>query len=282
MKPGLKKTLVQIINNELVWFFLKPVAKFGFFATYHKLDRPLTTLKAGDPYINILNKKEVLHGPFRGMKYPSLSSFGSTLYPKLIGSYERELHETIKELSSENYTEIIDIGCAEGYYAIGLGLKFGHAKVYAYDTDKTARDLCAEMAKVNAIEDRITIEGACTAKDLEKFKFTGKGLIICDCEGYEDFLFDDQNVHNLSGCDLVIETHDFIDINISTNLVKLFSNTHTIQTIKSIDDIEKAKTYAYEETKGLSLEEKKTLYREWRPAIMEWLICKPKALQKIN
>jgi hypothetical protein len=210
------------------------------------------------------------------MKYPSLSSVGSTLYPKLIGSYERELHQTIGGLLSENYTDIIDIGCAEGYYAVGLGLKFTGANIYAYDTDRDARDLCAQMAKVNGIENRVTIEGACTAKDLANFKFAGKGLIVCDCEGYESFLFDENNISNLSGCDLVIETHDFIDLNISTNLVKLFSDTHTIQAIKSIDDIEKAKTYVYEETKELSLEERKALFREWRPSIMEWLVCTPK------
>ena len=32
----------------------------------------------------------VLHGPFRGMRYPEMRSVGSALFPKILGSYERE------------------------------------------------------------------------------------------------------------------------------------------------------------------------------------------------
>lgn len=276
MKLNLEKTLIYSVNNNILWFVLKPLAKFGFFATHHRRDRELTTIQENHPYFPIVNKKVVLHGPFQGMKYPSLSSVGSSMFPKLLGSYEKELHETIYGFLSENYTEIIDIGCAEGYYAIGLGLKLVNTKIYAYDSDETARNLCAQMAKVNHIENRIIIKETCTDKELGNFKFTGKALIICDCEGYEKYLFDEGNLQNLKNCDLLIEMHDFIDLNISGNMLRLFSETHDLQIIKSIDDIEKAKTYVCEETNGLSLEEKLKLYREWRPSIMEWLICRPK------
>lgn len=273
---NLEKTLARLVNNDIVWFVLKPIAKFGFFATYHRQGRQLNTINENHPYFPIVNKKEVLNGPFKGMKYPALSSVGSSLFPKLLGSYERELHQVTEGFFSENYSEIVDIGCAEGYYAIGLGLKLINAKVYAYDSDATARELCCQMAKVNNMKNRIIIKETCTAKELEDFKFTGKALIICDCEGYEKYLFNEQNVANLKNCDLLIEMHDFIDLNISGKMIDLFTDTHDLQIIKSIDDIEKAKTYIYEETNSLSLEEKWKLYQEWRPSIMEWLICTPK------
>ena len=157
-----------------------------------------------------------------------------------------------------------------------MGLKIINAKIYAYDSDAMARQLCSQMAKVNNIEDRVIIKATCTAKELGDFKFTGKALIVCDCEGYEKYLFDEENLNNLKNCDLLIETHDFIDLGISSRMERLFGKTHNLLVIKSIDDIEKAKTYIYEETDGLSLEEKLKLYREWRPSIMEWLICTPK------
>ena len=59
-------------------------------------------------------------------------------------------------------------------------------------------------------------------------------------------------------------------------MIDLFTETHDLKIIKSIDDIEKAKTYMYEETNSLTLDEKWKLYQEWRPSIMEWLICTPK------
>ena len=42
----------------------------------------------------------VLNGPMAGLKYPSFSSFGSSLFPKLAGTYENELAPVIKKLNS--------------------------------------------------------------------------------------------------------------------------------------------------------------------------------------
>ena len=62
----------------------------------------------------------VKNGPMAGLKYPSFSSFGSSIFPKLVGTYENELAPIINKLNATQYKLIIDIGCAEGYYAIGL------------------------------------------------------------------------------------------------------------------------------------------------------------------
>src|SRR5436190_882004 len=64
--------------------------------------------------------KKVLGGIFKGLQYPRFESSGSGLVTKLLGSYENELHPFIQQLGANKYTEIIDIGCAEGYYAVGL------------------------------------------------------------------------------------------------------------------------------------------------------------------
>ena len=221
--------------------------------------------------------KIVLHGPFKDLKYPFFSSVCSMLYPKLIGSYERELHPYINRFLKTNYSEILDIGCAEGYYAVGFALNMPEAKVFAYDIDENARNLCYEMARANGVTNRININSSCTAEDLKEFKFSNKALIIADCEGYEMRLFTEENIANLRNCDILIETHDFININITNYLVKLFSKTHNIEIVKSIDDIEKAKTYSYRETEQLNLQQRKELFAECRPGIMEWLICTPKS-----
>jgi hypothetical protein len=276
MREKIRKLGRKLINNDALWIIIKPFAKFGFFAHHNRKKKTIEVNAENFPFLSLFDKREVFHGPFKGMKYPALAAVGSALYPKLLGCYEKELHGTIESLLLKDYTEILDIGCAEGYYAIGLALKLNNTRICAYDTDETGRNLCAQMAKLNAVEDKVTIKETCTADELEKFKFSGKALIICDCEGYENFLFTPSNIKNLSNCDLLIETHDFIDLNISGNLVKLLSKTHNIQIIKSIDDIEKAKSYVYEETNGLSIEEKMKIYRECRPAIMEWLVCTPK------
>jgi len=61
---------------------------------------------------NLFKEKKVLNGPFKGMQYPSLNSTGSALFPKLLGSYERELHYEIEDMFNKKFNKIIDIGCA--------------------------------------------------------------------------------------------------------------------------------------------------------------------------
>ena len=58
----------------------------------------------------------VKHGPFAGLKYPELNSIGSALYPKLLGCYEAEIQDWIEAICNTDYSEIVDVGCAEGFY----------------------------------------------------------------------------------------------------------------------------------------------------------------------
>lgn len=215
-------------------------------------------------------------GPFQGMKYPSLQSCGSALLPKLLGSYESELHPFLQTLFANEYSTIIDIGCAEGYYAVGLGRRFPKAQIYAFDTDDRARALCAELGKLNEIGERLHIGGLCDEAVFRSIPLGGKALIISDCEGYERLLFTPEIAELLTPHDLIVETHDFINIEISPTLREVFAKTHQVQSINSVDDIEKAHTYEYPELRSYDTKTRQLILAERRPAIMKWLIMTPK------
>ena len=68
------------------------------------------------------------------MKYAPMSS-GSVLSPKVIGSYESPIHYWITDAISQSYDRILNIGCGEGYYAVGFSLKSPASRVYGYDID---------------------------------------------------------------------------------------------------------------------------------------------------
>ena len=174
------------------------------------------------------------------------------------------------------YSEIIDVGCAEGYYAVGMALRCETSKVYAFDINEKARQLCIEMAELNKVSERVIVRTELNDEILRDFKFSGRGLIICDCEGYEKLLFNESNLNNIKNCDLIIETHDCIDIEITTYLKELFKQTHNITSIYSKDDIHKAIDYKFPELEKLNFTWKQEILRENRKTIMEWLICKPK------
>lgn len=215
----------------------------------------------------------IVTGPFQGMRYPVAKSYGSMLLPKLIGSYESELHPFLEQLLTNNYSTVVDIGCAEGYYAVGLGLRLASAEIFAFDIASEARRMCKEMAELNGLTGRMHVRGLCDRQALRAVPLGDRALIISDCEGHEDTLFDEETARYLVPHDLIVELHDFIDIDISTRVRRTLSKTHCVKSVRSIDDIQKAHTYNYPQLNGYSTSEKRVILGERRASIMEWLVA---------
>lgn len=196
----------------------------------------------------------VQYGPFKGMKYIGFHPACKRVIPKILGSYESELHNSVIKLQNNTYSDIINVGCAEGYYAVGLARIIPNAKIWCYDTSKPIIDVCREMAQSNGVLNRfVLLNEFCTPDTLLNFKFSGRGLIICDCEGYEIELFTEENVKNLVNCDLIIELHDLVNSHISPTIERLFSKSHHLELIWSQNPFVKARNFP--QLQGLSDEE---------------------------
>lgn len=70
---------------------------------------------------------------------------------KLLGTYEQELHPFLQKSRSTRYDCVADVGCAEGYYAVGLGRLYGRTRVFAYDISEESLEACRENAALNKI-----------------------------------------------------------------------------------------------------------------------------------
>jgi hypothetical protein len=213
----------------------------------------------------------VRHGLFYGMKYPSLESAGSALYPKLLGSYERELHGVMEKIVHTKYDTVVDVGCAEGYYATGLALRLPEAKVFAFDVNERAQYLCREMAQFNGVGDRVEVRAHCSPEVLMELPLGQRALIISDCEGYEHQLFSEECVAALAGHDVLIEVHAFVNPDIPVLLRQRFAATHRVQAVASTADADKPAQYPWRGHENFSSEEWRALLAEGRPGIMEWL-----------
>jgi hypothetical protein len=129
-------------------------------------------------------------GPFRGMRYVK-KAIGSHLAPKLLGTYERELNVCIEEVVGLSFQTIVNIGAAEGYYAVGLALRMPQAQIIAYEMSPVGRALVEQLMELNGIRNTVTVRGKCTVKELsEVLAESGPTLVMCDTEGYEAFLLD--------------------------------------------------------------------------------------------
>jgi precorrin-6B methylase 2 len=280
MKSLIKKAIHHAVHNDSTWAILNAtIIRAADYARWQRTEIIEKHRLIQEAVMSISPGLTVKYGPFKGMKYPGNKSVGSAFVPKLLGCYEREIQSVVENICSNEYTEIVDVGCAEGYYAVGLAMRITAAKVFAYDTNQEAIHLCRAMAQMNNVSERLVTGSFCDADTLQSIPYTRKALIISDCEGYEKELFIEEIVPLLSCHDLLIEVHDFIDIEISSLIRRRFQNTHLIQAIRSIDDITKAQSYHYEELKDYDLATRRMLLAEGRPSIMEWFYMTPRIRQ---
>ncbi len=147
----------------------------------------------------------VAEGPFAGMVYGKDIAEGCTV-PKLLGCYEQELHPALNRAIETDYGAILNIGCAEGYYAVGLARVLPTARVFAWDIDPSAREKTVRNASANGVADRIMVEGAFDAAQFDVFDGQ-RALVICDIEGAEFDLLDPARTPALAGFDLIVELH---------------------------------------------------------------------------
>ena len=220
----------------------------------------------------MISDHKVRHGPFKGMQYPFLDSVGSTLFPKLLGSYERELHDTLQSLLPQSYDCLIDIGCGEGYYAVGIGMRIPSLPVYAFDCNHRARQLTETLSSANKVS--LSVEGCCTPPALERLASGSRALIISDCEGYEMELFENTSIEGMAQADLLIECHNGVDPNTTDYLVRRFSATHQCVVIEALSDYKRGRDTRAPELERLSLGKRIRILAEMRHPATEWLVCR--------
>lgn len=219
----------------------------------------------------------VLRGPFAGLVYPDARSFGSSLLPKLVGTYEIEIQHLVEHLCATAYARIVDVGCAEGYYAIGLAKRMPGASVLAVDVNPSALKMCRLMAEANGVKERLTCVTTLPEDWTADFKHGHRSLIISDCEGYELELFSSKLIGRLAHCDILVESHDFLRPGIRDALIHRFHRSHVVTEVKSIHDALKASCVAVPEFIGLDIQTRYRLVQEGRPRTMSWLLFMAKA-----
>lgn len=261
-----KKIAKYLIYPQPIWWLVDRILG-GISRFYHRLRKARIRQM-------LFSEITVLSGHFRGMRYPDVESVGSAIYPKLLGTYENELSSVISRILRKPYCAIVDVGCAEGFYAVGLGMHHRSASVYAYDTDERAISLCREMADLNGV--KVHLGGFCDQSTLLELDLGERALIFADCEGYENELFDSDLINRLKRHDFLIETHDFIRRGTTEKLMNLFQNTHSCELIHSISDYQKVLDYDLSLLASYRFAERKSLLAEYRPEIMSWIFAESK------
>ena len=184
------------------------------------------------PFIEDLFKyagNRVLGGPFASMQIPSATFWDSwTSGVKLFGMYEPELFDAVNRAIERKPKTVFNIGCAEGYYAVGLARRLPYAFVHAYDIDINSVNLCNEWAEKNGVGERMKAVLADKGQ-LPVNPHTGPNLYVIDIEGGEISILKKNKW--LDTCDIIVECHDEENLPISEIVAGRFSDTHDITKI---------------------------------------------------
>lgn len=211
----------------------------------------------------------VQDGPFKGMQmYPDKGWFETNIACELLGFFEQELQpdleKEIQRLAGMERPKVVNVGCAEGYYAIGLGRRLPNAAIYAFDIDERSLYITQNNAKANGVQ--LTISSVEEA-------FDKADLIVMDCEGAE-YEYLDPGKHDLSRATIIAELHYRLDTPKNELREGLFNRFHKTHSCKYV--VEGAR-----DPNRSDILYKKSSFEKWmiicedRPCTMHWVVLRP-------
>lgn len=218
-------------------------------------------------------KGVVLSGPFKGIQLLERESWpDGNLGTMALGCYEQELHEHLERAISylraiPTAPQIVNVGCAEGYYAVGLGRRLPKSKIWIVDVDDKAIDIAHANAQNNGVE---LISG-----DVVENMFRDPDLIVMDCEGSEVDYLDLDRFPALARARIIVECHDAPERSCNEILYGRFKATHSIKVV--LEGARNPNTFEF--TRQMSSIERWLAVSENRPCLMNWLVMNPRQPQ---
>lgn len=178
----------------------------------------------------------VLAGPFAGMTMATDARFRlwGAAAARLAGTYEEELFAALEARIAARPGLVIDIGAAEGYYAVGMSRRLPASRIVAFEIDPRGRALCRRNARLNGVGN-LVVRGRVTPPVLQRLlRGVADGLVICDCEGYEMTIIDPVPVPALRSCALVVELHELDVPGVTAAVTGRFRATHEVELVDAV------------------------------------------------
>jgi len=212
----------------------------------------------------------VMQGPFAGMTYVTEAAEGA-LVPRLIGTYESELHPHVARIAEAGLDCVINVGCAEGYYAVGLARLLQTVEVHAFDINPEAQKACVELAALNGVEGRVLVGGEFKAEDFQAFAGR-RAFVMLDVEGAETDLLQPDRAPALAAMPIIVETHDLYRPGTMAELVRRFTPSHEIIVVEQQPKLFDMPPWL----QSLPHLDQLLAVWEWRAKPTPWLVMTPK------
>ena len=274
-----KKLFSRIIR------FFQNLKKEGIIQTLVRIilkifNSPNEIQKSKNKVLNHLVKihgHKVAYGKFTGMKLNKNSYWSKNdLITQILGVYEQHILEQLIEFSKEKDSILVDIGAADGYFAVGAVYSGLFNKVYAFEIEKEGRKNLTYNSELNSCGSKIYIDIEANNNSLKKIIDNHKKVVILiDIEGEEFKLLNLETINLLSKCNLIIELHPSL---VPDGIAK---QEQLINYCKPYFDISLSRRENYnpnlfDELNQFTDEERLIAMGEGRENNMSWLILKSK------
>ena len=262
----------NILKDGLVWTISRIFLKI--FKSPNEIQRKKNKVLN---YLVKIHGHRVAHGIFKDMKLNrNIYWSKNDLTTHILGVYEKHILDQLIKFSKHKNTIFIDIGAADGYFAIGSAYSGLFQKVYAFEIQKNGREILSENAKANNCDKNIIIKSEANFNTLKEIiDIHTSAVILIDIEGGEFTLLNDQTLKLLRNCNVVIELHPSLVKDGNKKESELINSAKKFFKFSLIKR-ENYNPNLYEELDSFSDEERLLAFSEGREANMNWLILEPK------
>lgn len=219
----------------------------------------------------------VVHGPFVGMQISPSNWWGQTdLASKILGFYEAEVLSTLVNIDKSRYRYFVDLGAADGYYAIGCAYSKLFLDSYAFEMSNQGQKVIRQNAELNSVSDRVHIFGYADENFDQKIPDVAlaQTIVLIDIEGGEFDLLNEPLLQKLNKSMLIIELHEFMVNNGAERLAELVTRLQKFYKIAWLKtgarDLSNFDVLAH-----LNDTDRWLLCSEGRVQLQKWIVCEP-------
>ncbi len=220
----------------------------------------------------------VKYGPFKGLRLTHNPWWGQLdLGSQCLGLYEKEILKFIENIEDGQFTNFIDIGAADGYYAVGLLSTGKIQRSICFEKTDKGREAIFTNWKNNGAIGQLVVKAKAnfesiatlTEHDLER------SLILIDIEGGEFELLNNDTIHKFRYSKILLEIHNWVtDFEEKyKNLLISLDEFFCIKIIKRVD----RQVDNYMELRDFTDDNRLLLISERRPCLMRFLELTPKS-----
>ena len=264
----LKILINKVKKRDFKWLILEVLSKITLKKLELRIDKVVEKKRIIlSSKISKIYNNTVQQGPFKGMIINEDQFWGpGDRSSKILGLYEKEIQDLIVSIQKDkNYSTFVDIGGADGFFAIGSLVNNLFEKCEVFEISKKGRISIQKNSKQNNVYDSIKIHDKASKRSLIKIDNINNSLILCDIEGGEYELFDEKLINEIYPSDIIIEIHKDKE-NSLVNFEKRFTKTYSLTKITQ----EPRSLKNFKELENINDNNRALIMSEGRSGIQEW------------